>query len=150
MLLSTTLGSVMLACELIGQAFAQSASGSITGQVVICRDDFAPVADAATDGGPLLQDVPSPVHRRQLVSVPVPVADFLIVVDGTNLGTRTDEQGRFWLAGVPAAQPLAIAALLDPGAPPAARVGFAVDAGQTLDVGLLVLGGTGESRCAPT
>src|SRR5713226_858500 len=146
MLLSTTLGSVLLACELIGQASAQSASGSITGQVVVCRDDFAPVADASMDGGALLQDVPSPVHGGQLVSMPIPVANVLVVVEGSSLGTRTDEGGRFSLLGVPAARPLAITALLDPGSPPAARVNFVVSAGQTIDVGMLILGGPGESQ----
>jgi hypothetical protein len=117
--------------------------------VVVCRDDFAPVADASTDDGALLSDVPSPVHGVQLVSMPVPVANVLVVVDGTSVGTRTDDGGRFSLVGVPAAVPLAISALLGPGAPAGARVGVLVGPGETVDIGMLVMGEAGGSVCAP-
>jgi hypothetical protein len=145
-LVLTTLTAGLLACGLAGQTSAQSAAGSITGQVVLCRDNFAPVADSDA----LLQDVPSPGGGRQPASVAVPVPNVLVVVDGTSLSASTDAGGRFSLLGVPTARPLALLVLPTPGGPPAAQAAnLVLSAGQTLDVGMLVLGGAGDAPCVP-
>ena len=144
------LGSIMLWQGVIGQVSAQLAAASLTGLVVVCRDAFAPVGEGSDQSTGLLEDVPSPGGGRPLVSMSLPVADVLVVVDGAGLASRTDHGGRFVLPGVPTDRPLHISVFQEPSGEPVAQVGdLVVSAGQTLDVGVLVLGGPAETPCAP-
>ena len=140
MLISTTVSTLLVSGQ-VGGASAQPASGALVGRVVLCRDAFAPVADDSAGDSPLLPDVPSPGGGRPLASMSIPVPDVLVVVDGIGLSTRTDDNGRFSLTGVPPAQTLSLSVLQQADAPPLTQVpNVVVSQGQTLDLGTLVLG----------
>ena len=141
------LAIALMTVSVIGQASADSESGSITGRVVVCREDFAPVADAST----LLEDVPSTGGGRPTASVPLPVPEVLVALDGTDLATRTDSAGHFALSGVPTDRPLRLNVLSDPNAAPVAQAtDLLVAAGQTLDVGALGINADGCPALPPS
>ena len=147
-MLTASTWATLFALALMGEASAQPAGGALIGRVVLCRDNFAPVAAPSTDEGPLLQDVPSPGGGRPGASLIIPARDVLVAVDGTTLSTRTDDNGRFTLVGVPIAIPLSLSLLQQPDAPPLTQVSnVVVNQGQTLDLGTLVLGGEADSLC---
>jgi hypothetical protein len=126
-------------------ATAQSATGTITGRVLwsnCIRAIPLPAAPDATGATPDAQSqgqppVPSPASG-------LPAGAVLVAVQGTPISARTDEAGRFSLAGVPAGQYLTVAAgpVASATAAVAERPNVMVNGGQSVDLGTLTLGGT--------
>lgn len=138
---ATLLAALLLSQSVIGRVSAQPAFGSITGRVVACWENFAPVLDDSE----LLQDVPSPGGGRVPASVSRPVPDVLVALDGTDVTARTDKLGLFALVRVPADQPLVLSVLPDPNSAPVVQAdNLVVGAGQSLDIGALIVG---DSAC---
>jgi len=91
------------------------------------------------------QGVPAPgvtIPIRPPVPRPIPAGAVLVAVQGTALGARTDENGRFSIGGVPAGQFLTVAAGPVQGISTAyvMRPNVVVNPGQTVDLGRLYLG----------
>lgn len=164
MLRRVKIGAVLAAAGLatvaalpaVGQmASAQAATGSVTGQVVWstpylrCVFPYAPVAPGAPQTGAPADSggsaVPAPATGAQALPQSVraiPAGAVLVAVQGTGVSTRTDENGRFMLAGVPAGQFLTVAAgpVSAAGNAWALQPNVQVSAGQTVDLGQLSLG----------
>jgi hypothetical protein len=132
-------------------AFAQPATGSITGRVVWgpCvrgiplpmtpegQGQTQPAAPNSSDAQPV------PVRPVPVPATGLPAGAVLVAVQGTSISTRTDETGRFTLSGAPAGQFLMVAAgpVADSNVAIAARPNVTVGGGQTTDLGTLALGG---------
>jgi hypothetical protein len=119
-------------------AAAQAATGTVTGRVVwgaCLRSIPLPVAPNAQAEDQAQQPAPT-------VSG-LPAGAVLVAIQNTAISGRTDEAGRFSLAGVPAGQYMTIAAgpVADSIVAIAARPNVYVDGGQRVDVGTLSLGG---------
>lgn len=151
---------------LSGGVSAQAGTGTVTGTVVWCQGRFGPMPmgpDGATPGaqadplqkeGPQTQrpmpldgqvpDVMRPFTRR------LPAGAVLVAVQGTAVSTRTDDQGRFTLSGVPAGQYLTVAAgpVGPTGVATAIRPNVLVAAGDTLDLGTLAMASPALGWCA--
>jgi hypothetical protein len=152
-------------------------TGAITGQLVLCgalprplvddslerTTEFSPVGASQPQPEPDPSGVVPAVRLRGKFVKPVPrsAANVELSVEGTSLTVLSDANGRFFLAGVPAAQRLTLKAVLAAGRPPVAlRPNLIVDAGQTVDVGVIELGdclrtllpdgGTDEQVVEPT
>lgn len=144
LMLAMTIGSTLIVSGLIGEVSAQPRDGGgvLVGRVVLCRDAFSPVGDPSVDKPELLEDVPGPGGGHPPASMLIPIPDVLMVVDGTTLSTRTDDNGRFTLMGVPTARPLSLSVFQQPNTSGLTLIdNVVVDQGQTLDLGQLVLGG---------
>jgi hypothetical protein len=94
-----------------------------------------PGAQAAPPGMP--QPIPVPFVRS------VPAGNVLVAVQNTALSARTDDAGAFSLSGVPAGQYLTVAAGPAANTPTAVaeRPNVFVSGGQSVDIGMLLLGG---------
>jgi hypothetical protein len=80
---------------------------------------------------------------RPPIPRPIPAGAALVAVQGTALGARTDENGRFRIDGVPVGQYLTVAAgpVGDVSTAIALRPNVLIrDAGQVVDLGRLYLG----------
>lgn len=151
---------------LSGGVSAQAGTGTVTGTVVWCYGRFGPMplgpdgatpdaqADPLQKEGPRTQrpmpldgQTPDVVRRfmRRL-----PAGAVLVAVQGTAVSTRTDDQGRFTLGGVPAGQYLTVAAgpVGPTGVATAIRPNVLVAAGDTLDLGTLVMASPAMGWCA--
>ncbi|MDQ3811846.1 MAG: carboxypeptidase-like regulatory domain-containing protein [Chloroflexota bacterium] len=135
-------------------AAAQAAAGSVTGRVVwgpCLRSLPLPVpAEGAEAPEGAQPERPEPGEQRippDFVRPPrfggLPAGAVLVAVQGTSISTRTDDAGRFSLSGVPAGQYLTVAAgpVADSNAATAARPNVLVNGGQSVDIGVLSLGG---------
>src|SRR5579859_7120698 len=131
-------------------ATAQSASGSVTGRVLwsgclraiplpASPDAQAQTPDAA-QAVPGLRPIPAPTSG-------LPAGAVLVAVQNTGVSARTDEAGRFTLSGVPAGQYMTVAAgpVADSLAATDQRPNVFVNAGQSVDIGTLSLGGGSTS-----
>ena len=106
-------------------------------EVVPDAGDLAPGAPA--EAAPAIFPVrPYPVPRPPAL---IPAGAALVAVQGTGLSTRTAEDGRFEISGVPAGQYLTVAAgpISTLNGAFALRPNVLVNAGQTVDVGRLTL-----------
>jgi hypothetical protein len=113
--------------------------GTPTGQA-----EPSPDTGQAQPSGPEVPNVQPGVVRPVPIGGP-PAGAVLVAVQNTSVNTRTDETGRFTLSSVPAGMYLTVAA-----GPVANTVGAIasqpnvfVAAGQTADIGTLVLGSGG-------
>ncbi|MBV9748809.1 MAG: carboxypeptidase regulatory-like domain-containing protein [Acetobacteraceae bacterium] len=125
-----------------GGASAQSASGTLTGRVLwgsCLRAIPLPLPQAASPG---TQAQPAPVQPSASASG-LPAGAVLVAVQNTSISARTDETGQFTLSGVPAGQYLTVAAgpVAEALTATAERPNVFLNAGQTLDIGTLSLGG---------
>ena len=126
-------------------ATAQSASGTVTGRVMwgpCIRGIPLPMAPDA-QGAPVTPDSqaqPAPVNG-------LPAGAVLVAVQNTSISARTDEAGRFTLSGVPAGQYMTVAAgpVANAVSATVERPNVFVDGGQSVDLGVLNLGGGGAS-----
>jgi hypothetical protein len=148
-----TIGSLAI-MTMAGPAVAQSNTGSVSGQLVICRPMAMPVNEAGSGASGPTQSVPGPDLadvspgnnlRRQLGQMPQitePLVNIEVKVVGTPLTATTDSTGHFVLSGVPASQPLTVEAQFDPGPTLTLQAqNLIVSPGQTLDVGTLAVTG---------
>lgn len=125
-------------------ATAQPATGTVTGRVM---------------WGPCIRAIPlpaqpdaqgAPVPDSQIQPVPpsgpngLPAGAVLVAIQNTSISARTDEAGRFSLAGAPAGQYLTVAAgpVANATSAIAERPNVFVDGGQSVDLGTLSLGGS--------
>jgi hypothetical protein len=138
-----------------GAAAAQSNTGTVSGQLVICRPVAMPVgmSGGPTNSvpGPDLSDVtPGSNLRRQIGQTrefTEPLANIEVKVVGTPLTAITDATGHFVLSGVPASQPLTVEAQFNPGPTVTLQAhNLVVPAGQTLDVGTLAVTGCSSTK----
>jgi hypothetical protein len=160
-------------------ASAQSAgTGAVTGQVILCgslprpvpNGSAEPATDFTTDGVAQPQPVPDPsgvtpgVPKRGKLAPAA--ANVEVSVEGTSITVRTDGDGRFFLVGVPADEPLTLQAQRPSARSPIVlRPNLIVGPGQTVDLGTMEMGdclrtllpmtsvqsegGTGERSIAP-
>jgi hypothetical protein len=78
-----------------------------------------------------------------------PAAFAMVRVEGTDFTARTDAGGRFVITGVPVGQTFTIDAYSDPMSPVASWYNVPVEAGQTVDIGMLNLGGNPQPAVPP-
>jgi hypothetical protein len=130
-------------------AAAQPATGSVTGRVLwspCLRGIPLPLTPDA-QGQPAQPDAGAqPQPGPGVRPIPVnglPAGAVLVAIQNTNVSARTDEAGRFTLSGVPAGQYLSVAAgpVANSAGAIAERPNVFVDAGQSVDIGTLSLGG---------
>jgi hypothetical protein len=117
-------------------------TGTLIGHLTFCRVFPRPVAEADGDTptGPQLQDVTPGLRRPLPQPAQFPVADVQLSIQGTGITARTNANGDFTLAGVPAAQPLTVTAQVAPGTVMVLNnPNVSVGAGQTLDLGTLTM-----------
>jgi hypothetical protein len=119
-------------------AEAQSATGTITGRV-LWGTCFRAIPFPAQPGAPEEQRQPTAPLPNGL-----PAGAVLVAVQSTAISTRTDDAGTFTLSEVPAGQYLTVAAGPVANAPNAVaeRPNVFVNAGQSVDLGTLSLGGS--------
>jgi len=132
-------------------ATAQSATGTVTGRVLwgsCIRGIPLPMMPGgqAQPGGAASPDAPDAQIAPGSRPLPVnglPAGAVLVAVQGTAVNARTDEAGRFTLAGVPAGQYLTVAAgpVADSMTATAERPNVFVNGGQSVELGTLSLGG---------
>lgn len=149
---------------------AQSGTGTVTGQVLWCPSMPYPypyplplTPDGTPAGGwspgvapEMVPDPatvapdgvvrPSPIPRRPIKAFPAGAV--LVAAQGTSVSTRTDENGRFALTGVPAGPYFTIAAgpVTGTSGASAQRVNVQVSAQESVELGVLFL--APESGCA--
>jgi len=145
-----------------GTAAAQPAVGNISGRVLwgscarvplpllpegTAPSDVMPMPDLAQPDGP--QRIPPEVFPdggqvRPTPQRALPAGAVLVAVQNTAISTRTDEAGRFTLSGVPAGQYFTVAAgpVANSLSAIAERPNVFLNGGQTLDIGVLALGGS--------
>jgi hypothetical protein len=134
-------------------AAAQSATGTVTGRVLwgsCIRGIPLPMTPSGQPqpGVAIAPDAPDAQIGPGQRPIPInglPAGAVLVAVQNTSISARTDEAGRFSLAGVPAGQYMTVAAgpVADSLSATAARPNVFVSGGQSLDVGTLSLGGSG-------
>lgn len=131
---------------------AQSASGTVTGRVIwgpCVRGIPLPMAPGAPDGSsPMQPGQPSAANGQMPGSMAsgLPAGAVLVAVQNTSLSARTDEAGRFTIAGVPAGQYLTVAAgpVAGSASATAGRPNvFVSSGGESVDIGTVMLGGSG-------
>ena len=130
-------------------ATAQSATGTITGRVLWGNCIRAiplpaqPNDQGAAPAAPDAQMQPQP----SIPQTGLPAGAVLVAVQSTAISARTDEAGRFSLAGVPAGQYLTVAAgpVANATSAIAERPNVLVSGGQSMDIGTLSLGGGGPA-----
>jgi hypothetical protein len=139
-----TVGALVVASLLLMTqgATAQSATGTVTGRVLwgpCVRGIPLPLAPDA-QGQPQTQP---PVGAPSTTINGLPAGAVLVAVQNTGVSARTDEAGRFLLAGVPAGQYLTVAAgpVANSLSASAARPNVFLNAGDSVDIGTLPLGG---------
>ncbi|HYY89570.1 MAG TPA: hypothetical protein VFA49_12300, partial [Chloroflexota bacterium] len=149
------LGGLLAVVALVelAPAAAQSGAGTVTGRVMWgnCIRGPLPLAPGeAPDGSPepaqpVAPDVPTaqPGVVRPIPPGGPPAGAVLVAVQNTSINTRTDETGRFTLSNVPAGVYLTVAAgpVANTIGATASQPNVFVGAGQTADLGILVLGG---------
>jgi hypothetical protein len=130
-------------------ATAQSATGTVTGRV-LWGNCLRAIPLPTTPGAQAQPGQSSPAGQapgqpQTPAQVGLPAGAVLVAVQSTAVSARTDETGRFSLQGVPAGQYLTVAAgpVADAAAAVAARPNVMVNGGQSVDLGTLMLGGTG-------
>jgi len=139
-----------------GTAAAQPATGTITGRVLwgSCARVALPLApdaqavpgmESEADAAQALppEVLPAPGVVRPTPQRALPAGAVLVAVQNTSISGRTDEAGRFTLAGVPAGQYLTVAAgpVANSLSAVAQRPNMFVNGGETVSAGTLVLGG---------
>jgi hypothetical protein len=128
-------------------ATAQSASGTVTGRVLWSGCLRAIPLPASPDAQAQSPDTAQPAPGVRPIPAPIsglPAGAVLVAVQNTGVSARTDESGRFALAGVPAGQYLTVAAgpVADSIAATAGRPNVFVNGGESVDIGTLSLGAT--------
>lgn len=154
------------------RAVAQSGTGTVTGQVLWCPSmpiypypyplpltpDGVPAEGVSPGAAPEVVPEPgtavapdgvvrpSPIPRRPIKAFPAGAV--LVAAQGTSVSTRTDENGRFSLTGVPAGPYFTIAAgpVTGTSGASAQRVNVQVSAQESVELGVLFL--APESGCA--
>jgi hypothetical protein len=150
---STASAAALLASLVVAVHGATAqAAGTVTGQVrwgPCLRAIPLPAADAqsgqpATTQPTTPELMPAPGRPVPAPINGLPAGAVLVAVQNTSISARTDEAGRFSLAGVPAGQYLTVAAgpVANAVAATASRPNVFVNGGQTLSLGTLSLGGT--------
>jgi hypothetical protein len=144
--------AVAAALSTASGAAAQSAStGTLVGHITFCRSFPHPVQapEGGDDTGPQLQDVTPGFNRGIPQPITLPAQDVQLMIQGTAVSARTDANGAFTLAGVPAAQAVTVLAQVPPG--PAMVLNnpnLSLQPGQTLDLGTLALSGCANAAPA--
>ncbi len=153
-------------------AVAQAGTGTVTGQVVwgSCLPGPLSAVPGAAPASPSNAGPPTPqasdtaaaagsaaqpaVGQGQVVPAPglgrrLPAGAVLVALEGSSVSTRTDESGRFSLDNVPTDMYWLLAAGPVSGVAGAStmRPNVMVQAGQTLDVGVLALGVSSGGGC---
>jgi hypothetical protein len=144
LLFPPAIGAVVLLLLIAHSTAAQSATGTITGRVMwgpCVRGIPLPMAPDAPNT-PDAQPQPAPGSRPTPING-LPAGAVLVAVQNTAISARTDEAGRFSLAGVPAGQYLTVAAgpVANEVSAVAERPNVFVNGGDSVEVGTLSLGG---------
>ena len=137
---------MLLAIQIPSIAGAQAATGAVTGRVVWNPCVRIPLPMAPSAPGPdtgVAPDQTSPANPQVAPFRGLPAGAVLVAVQNTSLSTRTDENGKFTVSNVPAGQYLTLAAgpVANSMDAIAVRPNVFVSGGETLDVGVLMLGG---------
>lgn len=133
-----------------------ASGGTITGQIVWCAPvpyflgapgtaeaDAANLPPTSSTVDPALKPAVPPSIMPRPVPIPrlIPAGAVLVALQGTSLGTRTGEDGRFVIEGVPAGQylTLAVGPVAKMNGAVAQRPNVFVSDGQKSDVGQISL-----------